>query len=132
MMNSIYAVVKDGVVVNLIAWDGKGNWQPEIGEAVQVHGMVSKGWLYDGKTFFKPVGHSGDDDDIHQAEELRQALLSDARLKVADWQTDLLLGTLSDEDKTKLIAWRRYIKALEAMTISDGAEISWPEPPDVA
>lgn len=132
MMNSIYAVVKDGVVVNLIAWDGKGNWQPEIGEAVQVHGMVSKGWLYDGKTFFKPVGQPGDDDDIHQAEELRQALLSDARLKVADWQTDLLLGTLSDEDKTKLIAWRRYIKALEAMTISDGAEISWPEPPDVA
>lgn len=132
MMNSIYAVVKDGVVVNLIAWDGKGNWQPEIGVAVQVHGMVSKGWLYDGKTFFKPVGQSGDDDDIHQAEELRQALLSDARMKVADWQTDLLLGTLSDEDKTKLIAWRRYIKALEAMTISDGAEISWPEPPDVA
>ena len=131
-MNSLYAVVKDGVVVNLVSWGGEGDWHPEIGEAVQVNGMVSKGWLYDGKTFFKPAGQTGDNDDIHQVEEARQALLSDARMKVADWQTDLLLGTLSDEDQTKLIEWRGYIKALEAMTMLDAEEISWPEPPDVA
>ncbi|ASG64592.1 hypothetical protein CEW81_16795 [Kluyvera genomosp. 3] len=44
-------------------------------------------------------------------------------------QTDLLLGIISDEDKDKLITWRTYIKALEAVDTSSAPEINWPPTP---
>lgn len=50
-METIYAVVKDGVVTNLAIWDGESNWEPETGTAVKVEGPCGIGWGYDGKNF---------------------------------------------------------------------------------
>lgn len=56
----IYAVVKDGVVINTVLWDGSEGadpyWHPVEGEAVLVPDdvPVSTGWFYDGKTFKEP------------------------------------------------------------------------------
>lgn len=32
----VYAVVKKGVVINLVEWGGSDDWQPATGEAVRV------------------------------------------------------------------------------------------------
>ncbi|WP_141011917.1 tail fiber assembly protein, partial [Escherichia coli] len=55
-----------------------------------------------------------------------------------EWEEDLLLGLISDEDREKLKAYRIYAKSLQAMdfsAITDKATynaINWPERPDAA
>lgn len=65
---------------------------------------------------------------IAEAEQKKSQLLAEASEVTRGWQTDLLLGIISDEDKEKLIAWRGYIKALNAVDTSS-TEINWPERP---
>lgn len=50
-----YAIVKDGVVENVIAWDGETPYQAD-GELVSLDGVVAGvGWTYDGKAFVAPL-----------------------------------------------------------------------------
>lgn len=54
-------------------------------------------------------------------------------LKIADsvtmiWRTELALGTISDADKTKLIEWINYYKAVEA-TNTDSPDSVFPAQP---
>ncbi|HDT5217313.1 TPA: hypothetical protein RCG95_000027 [Enterobacter roggenkampii] len=53
-MTSRYAVVKDGLVINIVSWDGISDWSPDDGVAVACPEDVSPGWLYDGDTFTNP------------------------------------------------------------------------------
>ncbi|MGQ7907216.1 hypothetical protein [Burkholderia sp. BC1] len=50
-----YAVVKDGIVINVIVWDGdEQSWQPPTGASaaeVPDEQAVSIGWRYDGSVF---------------------------------------------------------------------------------
>ncbi|OAT52118.1 hypothetical protein M989_02655 [Kluyvera georgiana ATCC 51603] len=48
---------------------------------------------------------------------------------MAGWILDL--GLISDEDKQKLIAWRLYVKALEALELDAAPDIEWPAKPDL-
>ncbi|HEO8445151.1 TPA: tail fiber assembly protein [Yersinia enterocolitica] len=65
---------------------------------------------------------------IAAAEQKKFRLLAEASEITQDWNTDLLLGIIIDDDKAKLIAWRGYIKALNAVDTSS-VEINWPTPP---
>jgi hypothetical protein len=57
---SIYAVVENGVVVNLVLWDGDtAIWQPPEGSTavpVPIDVYVTIGSLYDGTSFSNPTG----------------------------------------------------------------------------
>lgn len=53
--NKIYAVVNNGVVVNIAVWDGESEWKPTDGVAVLAEDGVGVGWSYDGKKFIKPA-----------------------------------------------------------------------------
>ncbi len=53
-MSDIYAVVQNGVVTNLVVWDGKSEFKPEKADIVKCVGDVGIGWSYDGKKFIKP------------------------------------------------------------------------------
>lgn len=53
-METIYAVVEDGVVTNLAVWDGESDWEPETGIAVKVESPCGIGWGYDGENFVAP------------------------------------------------------------------------------
>ncbi|HFK2694838.1 TPA: hypothetical protein ACG1DO_004688 [Kluyvera ascorbata] len=55
MEPDIYAVVVDGVVVNVVMWDGVSDWRPEKGEAVKTDGTVGIGWLYLDGEFTPPA-----------------------------------------------------------------------------
>ncbi|EFC2565626.1 hypothetical protein AFM40_003331 [Escherichia coli] len=54
-MSNIYAVVQNGVVVNITVWDGESEWNPSDGVAVLAEEGVGVGWSYDGKKFIKPA-----------------------------------------------------------------------------
>ncbi|KAK6058098.1 caudovirales tail fiber assembly protein [Cooperia oncophora] len=70
-----------------------------------------------------------------KAEDERDALLKQVSIMTSEWEKDLLLGLISDEDREKLKAYRIYAKSLQAMdfsAINDKTSynaIEWPVPP---
>lgn len=60
-VESVYALVEDGIVINTIIWDGdSSSWQPPSGQVTvpvsDDEQVVSIGWLYDGIRFIEPGG----------------------------------------------------------------------------
>ncbi|EFH7152483.1 tail fiber assembly protein [Escherichia coli O156:H5] len=70
------------------------------------------------------------------AETQRNRLLSDARNITSDWQTELSLGIISDDDRLKLTRWMLYIRELNSLDLSgtdnkdDFEAINWPAVPE--
>ncbi|PBR43952.1 phage tail protein, partial [Escherichia coli] len=70
-----------------------------------------------------------------KAEDECDALLKQVSIMTSEWEKDLLLGLISDEDREKLKAYRIYAKSLQAMDFSAITDkttynnISWPEQP---
>ncbi|CAH2819635.1 tail fiber assembly protein [Salmonella enterica] len=67
--------------------------------------------------------------DVAAAEQHKAALLAAAQATISIWQTELQLGIISDDDKSSLLAWMNYIKALKAVNVSTAPVITWPTPP---
>lgn len=67
---------------------------------------------------------------VREAENRKAQLLAEAAQYTRDWQTDLLLGIITDEDKARLIAWRGYAKKVGAIDTSFAPDINWPAKPD--
>ncbi|TGC21795.1 tail fiber assembly protein [Escherichia sp. E1130] len=68
--------------------------------------------------------------DVEAAEQQKTALLSGGQATISLWQTELQLGIISDEDKTSLIVWMHYIKAVQAVDTSKAPDIIWPDKPE--
>ncbi|WP_124668926.1 MULTISPECIES: hypothetical protein [Burkholderia cepacia complex] len=52
MTISSYAIVENGVVVNIVLWDGKAEWAaPDNCQVVAATAGAEVGGTYDGKTF---------------------------------------------------------------------------------
>ncbi|MGC0795459.1 tail fiber assembly protein [Pantoea agglomerans] len=70
-----------------------------------------------------------------RAEQQRTDLLTTANSMTADWRTELELGVISDLDRSALVMWMAYIRALKSLDLSsvkDEADynvIAWPESP---
>lgn len=67
--------------------------------------------------------------DVESADQHKASLLAEAQETISFWQTELLLGIISDEDKASLIAWMQYIKAVQTVDTSMAPNITWPTPP---
>ena len=73
-----------------------------------------------------------------KAEDERGALLKQVSIMTSEWEKDLLLGLISDEDRERLKAYRIYAKSLQAMdfsTIADKSSynaIEWPVSPEAS
>ena len=51
-----YAIIRAGVVEQIVLWDGANDWKPPVGTTlVQCDDTVSLGDLYGGKQFAKPI-----------------------------------------------------------------------------
>lgn len=125
-----YALIKNGVVENVVIWDGEGDIFADY-TTVSIDGLTAGiGWSYDGKMFTAPpVPELTREEYVGQAESTKAGLLSSARMTISIWQSELLLGSISDADKASLVAWLAYIKAVEATDTSTAPDINWPEPP---
>ena len=71
------------------------------------------------------------EDDVRDADACRHNQIAQAEKTMAGWTLDLNLGLISEEDKQKLIAWRLYVKELDALELDAAPEIEWPIPPAV-
>lgn len=126
-----YAVIENGVVVNVIVWDGVaglGDGDQMIIETVDGCGI---GWTYAGGEFIPPpVADKSTAELIASADAEKQNRLSYATNKIVVWQTKLLMGrTLTDSESAKLNAWMDYIDAVQAIDTSTAPDIEWPVSP---
>ncbi|WP_053140619.1 tail fiber assembly protein [Erwinia billingiae] len=71
-------------------------------------------------------------EEVAEAEVKRNALLSHAQEIILNWQSELTLGIISDEDKDSLILWLNYIKQIQALDTSHAPDIIWPDVPAVS
>jgi len=58
----------------------------------------------------------------------KAARVSEANGITQAWQTQLLLGIITDADKATLTAWMKYVQAVQAVNIA-ASHIAWPEKP---
>lgn len=88
---------------------------------------ISGYWFYRDDKFIFDYGKKAEDERVRK--------LKDVSRLTAEWEKDLLLGLISDEDKEKLRAYRIYAKELQVMDFSTIADktaynnIAWPEQP---
>lgn len=73
----------------------------------------------------KPLSHN---EIVIQADYKKSLLLDEARATISLWQTELQLGSISDEDKSRLIVWVNYIKSVQEVDTSSTTH-HWPEQP---
>ncbi|EOZ0649873.1 tail fiber assembly protein [Cronobacter muytjensii] len=63
-------------------------------------------------------------------------LLSQAHSVTSDWRVELMLGTISNEDRASLLQWMKYIreiKSLDFTGVNDKGSyntLTWPPKPD--
>ncbi|EPW3897585.1 tail fiber assembly protein [Klebsiella aerogenes] len=69
--------------------------------------------------------------EVKLASNNKRELLQEAHEKINFWQTELLLGSISDSDKDNLKKWVEYIKNLQAIDVNNAPGIQWPEPPEL-
>jgi hypothetical protein len=137
MMTGSYALIQDGVVINTIVWDG-----PEVSPIEFPEGVTyvefpddydvspSIGWTYDGNVFTPPpVPEPSHEELVAEAQAKKQALLSAANTYTQPWQTQLLLGIITDADKASLTVWMKYYQQVQAIDTSNPSAIVWPETP---
>lgn len=67
---------------------------------------------------------------VMEAKQKKAALLAEAQSTISLWQTELQLGIISDDNKASLIAWMKYIQALNAADTSTAPDIEWPVKPE--
>lgn len=60
-----YAVIRNGLVENVVSWDGETDWTPPEGsDVVALHDRIAgPGWTYDGSTFTPPPAPEEELDD---------------------------------------------------------------------
>ncbi|EHS7019694.1 phage tail fiber assembly protein [Escherichia coli] len=70
-------------------------------------------------------------DKVNEAARKKSFLLASAKETITGWQTDLILGIISDDEKEQLTQWRIYIKKVEAINPDDAPD-EWPDEPPIA
>ncbi|STA74769.1 phage tail fiber assembly protein [Citrobacter freundii] len=68
---------------------------------------------------------------IALSEQERERLLAHADAVMLDWRTELMLGEISDANKTKLSAWLDYKNDVKLVDVTiDPENVIWPVPPE--
>lgn len=129
---SNYALIKNGVVENIVVWDGNGDLFSDY-QVVELSDdtMAAPGWSYDGKSFIAPPEPEKSHEElVTEADAEKQSLLDYASSRIVVWQTKLLMGRKLTVDETaSLNSWMDYIDAVTAIDTETAPDINWPEPP---
>ncbi|EOY5723697.1 tail fiber assembly protein [Enterobacter cloacae] len=128
-----YAIVKDGLVINVIVWDGEEEFTPtEEGVEVVVcePDVCCIGASYTDGVFVPPQPPEKTHDELVAEANQQKASLIDYATSVIDPLKDALDGGyIEEEDKATLTAWQKYRYQLTKVDISTAPDITWPTPP---
>lgn len=131
-----FAVVKDGLVVNIILWDGEDtSFAKDIdGELIAIpeDSQINIEWSYDGKEFTSPP----------EPEKTKKQLIQEANLEKEgrvnaandymnskQWPGKAAIGRLKGEELDQYNLWLDYLDALETVDTANAPKIDWPQQP---
>ena len=129
---SNYAIVENGTVVNIVIWDGETDWTPDGGHtAIEINekDVVAIGYTVANDEFVAPVQPAPTEEElIAEAEKQKAQILQTINETTQMWQTQLLLGIITDDDKASLTDWMKYAQQVQAVDTSK-SPAKWPETP---
>lgn len=131
--NSFYPVdMKDDYVA-------AGSWPPdgiEVSEKVFTKYVLNcppdgkvRGAGDDGLPAWIDIPPLTKEENVAKADDNKKALINEVDSVSRAWQTQLILGIISDEDKATLTSWMKYYQKLQAVNTSDAPDITWPVKP---
>lgn len=105
-MGNAYAVIKDGIVINMVSWDGVTEWQPAEGFAVPSPDYVGIGWRYEDGKFTDPNATSQPDNgeilSAKMAEMAEQLRVDVERMNLACLSAIVVGGAAEDAKVAKI------------------------------
>lgn len=130
---SAYAIVENGIVVNVVEWDGNTDtWAvPEGSEAVLVEeGMTPQiGLSYSNGVFEQPAPPQLTPEQVQANNTAtRDALLAQAALAIAPLQDAVDLDEATDAETALLTQWKRYRVAVNRVDLTQISP-TWPTAP---
>lgn len=72
------------------------------------------------------------EDDVRDAETVRQYLIDNANAVMEDWIIDLKMDEITEDNKAKLSLWRQYVRDVKSVDTSTAPDITWPLTPDTS
>ncbi|EFH7244987.1 phage tail protein [Escherichia coli] len=135
-MNASYAVIENGMVVNVIAWNGEAEFTvPDNQQLIDISDISEHpgiGWAYsDGGFTAPPTPERSHDELVADAEQKKQSLINAAMVNISVIQLKLQAGRkLTQEETTRLNAVLDYIDAVAATDTSTAPDVIWPELPE--
>ncbi len=135
-MNASYAVIENGMVVNVIAWDGEAEFtMPDNLQLINISDISEQpgiGWAYsDGGFTAPPTPERSHDELVADAEQKKQSLIDAAMVNISVIQLKLQAGRkLTQEETTRLNVVLDYIDAMTATDTSTAPDVIWPELPE--
>ncbi|MEZ0583261.1 tail fiber assembly protein [Erwinia sp. STN24] len=66
---------------------------------------------------------------VQAAEDEKAARIAEANSTTQAWQTQLRLDIITEADKASLVAWMKYVQALQAVDATTAPTIDWPRAP---
>lgn len=141
-MANTYALIKDGIVINTIMWDGPDSSPVEFPESVTYEeipdgegNIPSIGWTFKKGIFTAPPLTSEELEAIEQQKiannvATKESLLATATQQIVPLQTKLLLGRkLTAAETVTLNALLDYVDYLESINSNTTNVIAWPDYP---
>ncbi|WP_317180018.1 tail fiber assembly protein [Lelliottia amnigena] len=132
----VFSVVKDGVVVNTIMWDGKDNsFSKDIdGDLIEsdIDQQPGIGWVYaKGKFSPPPEPEKSHEELVVEAEMEREGRLQFANsyMNSKQWPGKAAIGRLKGDELAQYNLWLDHLDALVAVDTTAGPNIFWPTPP---
>lgn len=127
-----YTLVKDGVVQNVVEWDGEGDLFSEyLVVKLAESTPCGVGWNYDGKQFTPPTAPEKTYDDLvteSVGQKLALRLVADAEIV---WRKDAVdTGIAMEEEISALAEWKKYRVLLSRIDTSTAPDIEWPVVPE--
>lgn len=129
---SNYALIKSGVVENIVVWDGKDNIFSDY-DIVNIDDTdAGIGWSYSDGQFHAPAAAEKTQEEyikIAEAERNARIVQANEHMNSKQWPGKAAMGRLKDSEKDQYNAWLDYLDALETVNTSSAPDVSWPALP---
>ena len=131
-----WALIRNGVVENTFIWDGEGGYQHDEGTIIVEYSRdnpAGVGYIYDGSTFSRPPlteeeKEAIDKENVQSAVSQKKYLMDEATQQIDTLQDAVDLDMATDEEKTKLTAWKKYRILLNRVDTSQ-SNVTFPAQP---
>lgn len=135
-----YALVEDGLVTNIIEWDGPEASPVDFGDGVTAveyddNNLAGIGYTYKDGVFAAPPATEDEIKNQQEMERLnnsaaKEYLMSEASQKISVLQDAVDLEMATEEEESALPLWKKYRVLLSRVNADVSGVVTFPDKPD--